>query len=71
MSSNQTPQPSAYPVFKMLLHLFNETKNCVQNLELNAAALTKLCIYPEKTSKTGGSKSNIFTPMKQQHSLSA
>lgn len=65
MSNNQAPHHSAHPVFKILLHLFNEKKMCTRNLHLNAAGLTKLYIYPEKTRKMGGSKSNMFTPMKQ------
>lgn len=65
MSNNQAPHHSAHPVFKMLLHLFNETKTCARNLHLTAAGLTKLYIYPEKTRKMGGSKGNMFIPMKQ------
>lgn len=64
MSNHQAPHHSAHPTFKMLLHLFNETKMCTWNLHLNAACLTKLYICPEKTRKMGGSKGNMFTPMK-------
>jgi len=65
MSNNQAPHHSAQPVFKMLLHLFSETKMCMRNSHLNAAGLTKRYIYPEKTRKMGGSKGNTSTPMKK------
>lgn len=65
MSNNQAPHDTAHPVFKMLRHLFNETKICTRNTHSNAAGLTKICIHPEKTKKMCGSNGNMFPPLEK------